>query len=84
MVLGEEMLFLSELDVVDKGRVNDTFKDLPHALYDVLAVLTCIDDPTDGLLKLVASSLRLIETTLTIKIKHLLDDPQYIEQKTPL
>jgi hypothetical protein len=78
------MLFLGELDVVDKGRINDTFKDLPHSLYNVLAVLTCIDDPTDGLLKLVTSSLRFIETTLTIKVKHLLDDPQNIEQETPL
>ena len=72
---------MAELNAIGKGRIDHSLEHFLHSLNNILAVLTSIDDPADGLLKLLCP-LGLIETLLTINSEHLLYHPQDIDQET--
>ena len=75
---------MHELYAISKGRVNHIFKDLSHSFYDVLAVLACVDNPAYGLFKMLACSLGLVVTSLAVKVEHLFDHSQDLDQKGSL
>lgn len=56
-LLREDGFFVAKLNIVGIGRINNTLKYLFHPLNDVFAVLTCINDPTNGLLEILVASL---------------------------
>ena len=77
-LLWKKLLFLRKLYAVSKGRIDNSFKHFFDSFNDIFAILTCIDNPTDSLLKLFTSSFGFVIASLAVKIEHFLNNSQDI------
>lgn len=81
-LLGEGLLLIIELDAVWEGRIDSCFKDFFDAFDDVLAVFSCVNNPTDILFEGFKVAFGLIEAAFTIYHEDLFNNSQDVEQQS--